>query len=172
MMDVDLAVPAGAAFRLSRMSLADAARVLPVYQACEDFLALGPVATASLEMVQTDLRHSEQLGSQFFGIFLPGDVHMAGILDVLPSGWDGDPTSAFLELLMIGAPYRGQGLGHAVVEWLAGHLRACGMRRVASGVQANNPGAIRFWLRHCFLITAPAALMPDTTTAYPLVRWL
>jgi hypothetical protein len=37
-------------------------RVLAVYQQCEDFLALGPVATASLEMVKADLALSQQEG--------------------------------------------------------------------------------------------------------------
>ena len=44
---------------------ADLMAVLEVYRQCEDFLALGPVPTASLEMVQSDLEHSKEEGGVF-----------------------------------------------------------------------------------------------------------
>ena len=45
----------------------DLPAVLEVYRQCEDFLALGPVARASLQMVQQDLAISRQEnGSRWF----------------------------------------------------------------------------------------------------------
>ena len=43
--------------------------VLEVYQHCEDFLALGPVATASMEMVLKDIEISKNEGGTFCGIY-------------------------------------------------------------------------------------------------------
>jgi GNAT superfamily N-acetyltransferase len=161
-------------FQIIPLTLSDALRVLTVYRQCEDFLALGPVATASLEMVLTDMRHSQAEGGIFCGIVL--DSHpqeLAGVLDYLPAGFEGDPHTAFLELLMIAAPYRNAGLGAAVVAWLEERLRATPeVHFLGSGVQVNNPGGIRFWQRMGFRITGPGVDYPDQTTAYPLLKEL
>ena len=42
-------------FSLRPVTPTDLDAVLEVYRLCEDFLALGPVATASMEMLQKDL---------------------------------------------------------------------------------------------------------------------
>ena len=164
---------------------ADLPALLALYRQCEDFLALGPVATASLEMVQADVALTRPQGGVYGGIYIPPtppdtEWVLAGVLDVFPN-YGGEAGCAELELLMLGAPYRGQGLGAAVVEWLltqgapelwgASNLQpppSLPIRRWISGVQANNPGAIRFWQRMGFRITGPAALCDDGTTAYPL----
>jgi hypothetical protein len=44
--------------------------ILEVYRLCEDFLALGPVATASMEMVIKDLEISKDECGIFCGIHL------------------------------------------------------------------------------------------------------
>jgi ribosomal protein S18 acetylase RimI-like enzyme len=163
-------------FEIVPLTLDDAPRVLDVYRQCEDFLALGPVATASLEMVLTDLRHSQAVGGRFCGILLadparPAQTVMAGIIDYQASNFEGDPHTASLDLLMIAAPYRSAGLGAAVVAWLEETLRANPeIRRLNSGVQINNPGGIRFWQRMGFRITGPAVDYPDQTTAYPFLK--
>ena len=69
--------------------------ILEVYRQCEDFLALGPVATASMEMVDADLRHSIDDGGIFCGIFAPDGI-MMGIIDVVMSGFEGNPAHSFL----------------------------------------------------------------------------
>lgn len=143
--------------------------VLEVYRQCEDFLALGPVATASLEMVQADRDLSRREGGRFCGIFCPSQGgELVGILDYTLASPD-HPGVLYIELLMIGQPQRGRGVGAAVVDWLL-EQHADGVRCVQAGVQANNPGAIRFWQRMGFAITGPAEIQPDTTVAYPLER--
>jgi hypothetical protein len=41
--------------------------VLAVYQQCEDFLALGPVAEASMQMVLKDIELSKDAGGWYWG---------------------------------------------------------------------------------------------------------
>jgi ribosomal protein S18 acetylase RimI-like enzyme len=142
--------------------------VLQVYQQCEDFLALGPVASASLEMVLKDLEISREAGGIFCGIF---NTHgrMIGVVDYVPNHWEGDPRAAFLELLMIAAPFRSQGIGAAVVEAVENEIRKDpGITVIHSGVQVNNPQAIRFWQRHGYRIVSGPKLYPDQTTAFDL----
>jgi ribosomal protein S18 acetylase RimI-like enzyme len=142
--------------------------LLCVYRQCEDFLALGPQPHASPEMVVIDLQHSQAEGGFFCGIY---DVtgEMLGIVDFVPRGYAGDPSQAFLSLLMIAAPYRNQGLGSAIVQWVESEVRRePGVRVILSGVQVNNPGAIRFWQRMGYYIMAGPELMPDQTTVFHL----
>lgn len=146
-------------------------QILEVYRQCEDFLALGPVAQASSAMVEADLAHSREEGGIFCGVFTPNGDRMFGIIDFLPSGYAGDPELGFLSLLMIAAPYRRQGLGEAIVqaaeEWIAqGGL----VTVIRTGVQVNNPAAIRFWKRMGYEIISNAQSMPDGTVAYALSK--
>lgn len=146
----------------------DVYAILEVYRQCEDFLALGPVATASLEMVLKDLEISRDAGGIFCGIF---DAHgeMIGVVDYVPNHWEGDPQAAFLELLMIAAPFRSRGIGTAVVEAVENEIRKDpGITVIHSGVQVNNPQAIRFWQRHGYRIVSGPKLYPDQTTAFDL----
>lgn len=148
------------------------AALLDLYRQCEDFLALGPVAHASPAMVQADLELSERGGGVFYGIYAPGGA-LQGVVDYLLSGFEGDPALAYLELLMIAAPYRGQGLGAAVVGLVEGAIRRDGRARaIRAGVQANNPGAIRFWVRMDFQVISGPAQMPDGTVCYQLLKSL
>ncbi len=153
----------------------DLPAVLEVYRQCEDFLALGPDPHASLEMVAKDRQLSAQEGGIYCGIFhenttlnLTGSRIMVGILDYTPN-YLGEPDAAFIELLMVAAPYRGRGLGEQAVRWLVSALESgAGQIRLYAAVQVNNPAAIRFWQRMGFRITSPAALQPDSTTTYPI----
>ncbi|HEX7597136.1 MAG TPA: GNAT family N-acetyltransferase [Polyangia bacterium] len=151
----------------------DLPAVLEVYRQSEDFLALGPVATASPEMVAADRALSRQAGGLYCGIFCPpggepagSPAALAGILDYTLQV-PGQPGALYIELLMMARPYRGRGLGTAVVDWLLAQYGRQ-VRCLQAGVQANNPGAIRFWQRMGFRITGPARLQPDTTVAFPL----
>lgn len=145
-------------------------QVLGVYRQCEDFLALGPVPQASQAMVEADLEHSEQAGGHFCGIFSI-DGQMKGVVDFVERGFEGDPSAACLFLLMIGAPYRGQGLGAAVVgaveTWIERDIQ---VRDIHAGVQVNNPLAIRFWLRMGYEIVSGAEKQDDGTVAYHLKK--
>jgi ribosomal protein S18 acetylase RimI-like enzyme len=142
--------------------------ILNVYRQCEDFLALGPVSTASMEMVDADLQHSRDDGGIFCGIYAP-DGTMMGIVDVILSGFEGNPAHAFLSLLMIAQPYRSSGLGAEVVHRVETEmLRDPQIEAILSGVQVNNPGGIRFWQRMGYRITSGPKDFPDGTTAYAL----
>ncbi len=142
--------------------------VLEVYRQCEDFLALGPVSTASLEMVLKDIEISRQEGGVFCGIYT-ADGKMIGIVDYVPSNFEGDSHAAFLSLLMIAAPFRKQGIGTAVVAAVENEIRKDKeIRTILSGVQVNNPEAIKFWQRHGYRIVSEPILHPDQTTAFDL----
>jgi ribosomal protein S18 acetylase RimI-like enzyme len=94
---------------------------------------------------------------------------MIGVLDFVPSGYKGNPTHAFLELLMIAAPFRNQGIGKAVVEAFENEIRKNEqVSTILSGVQVNNPQAVQFWQRRGYRIASGPELMPDQTTAFGL----
>jgi ribosomal protein S18 acetylase RimI-like enzyme len=144
--------------------------VLGVYRQCEDFLALTPQPKASMSMVEADLEISRQSGGAFCGIYAP-DGNMIGVLDVVISGFDGNPHHAFIELLMIGQPYRGKGLGTAIVKALEGEIaRDARVTHILSGVMVNNPAAVRFWQTNGYGIVGDSELMADGTTVWHLQK--
>jgi cytidine deaminase len=146
----------------------DLEAVLEVYHQCEDFLALGPVSTASMEMVLKDLEISQSEGGVFCGIYR-ADGKMIGVLDYVLGNFEGNPQTAFLSLLMIAAPFRKQGIGQAIVEAVEHEIRKdAGIRTVRAGVQVNNPQAVRFWQRNGYQIVSGPKLMPDQTTVFDL----
>lgn len=147
--------------------------VLNIYQHCEDFLALGPVKVASIEMVRADLRISCEEGGVFCGVYDRESGEMLAIVDFVVSGFHADPSLAFLSLLMIAAPHRGRGLGEEIVRAVEEEIRCSGKARaVESGVQVNNPRAIRFWQRMGYQIVSDPRDMGDGTTAYQLWKEL
>ena len=77
-------------------------------------------------MVQLDLDHSREEGCIFCGIYDRVTGEMMGIVDFMTTGFEGDPALAFLSLLMIAAPFRGQGLGEAVVQAVEDEIRRAG----------------------------------------------
>jgi ribosomal protein S18 acetylase RimI-like enzyme len=156
------------AFVIRPITDGDLEAILEVYRQCEDFLALGPVATASMEMVLKDIEISHEESGIFCGIFNE-EGKVIGIIDYVPDNYRSNPQEAFLSLLMIAAPYRKQGLGQAVVEAVEDEIRKnARVRRILSGVQVNNPLAVRFWLRQGYRIISGPELMPDTTIVFGL----
>ncbi len=146
----------------------DLGAILDVYQQCEDFLALGPVATASMDMVLADIALSRRDGGVFCGIY-DADGTMVGVLDFIPRGFEGDAHAASLSLLMISRPYRGQGIGQTVVRLFEDEIRKdAQVTTILSGVQVNNPQAIRFWQKNGYRIVSGPELMPDQTTVFAL----
>jgi ribosomal protein S18 acetylase RimI-like enzyme len=144
--------------------------VLQVYKQCEDFLALGPVATASMDMVLKDLEISKAEGGVFCGIHT-ADGKMIGVIDYVPKDYRGDPHAAFLSLLMITSPYRNQGIGKAVVNAFEKEVtKDAQVTVIYSGVQVNNPLAVRFWQRNGYRIISEPKLHPDQTTAVDLKK--
>ena len=159
-------------FNIRALTTSDLPAVLEVYRQCEDFLALGPVPTASAEMVRQDMALSAGIGGTFCGIF-DDTGNLMGVVDFLMEGFEGNPQHAFIELLMIAQAYRGQGLGAAVVAQVEGEIRRHpNVTAILSGVQVNNPAAIRFWQRMGYAIDSEAEAMPDGTTVYHLRKIL
>ena len=167
----------------------DLPAVLEVYRQSEDFLALGPNPHASMEMIAGDRELSRAEGGEYCGLFTE-DGTLMGIFDFVRSGFGGEPGCAYIELLMIAAPYRGRGLGEEALRWLESELkdgdphpqpfsltREKGEDKpkisiLRAGVQVNNPGAIRFWLRMGFTITSGAEPQADGTVCYRLEKLL
>jgi ribosomal protein S18 acetylase RimI-like enzyme len=159
-------------FAISPLDEKDLENILAVYQQCEDFLALGPQRYASTEMVKDDLAHSQQEAGAFCGIYLP-EQGLVGVVDYLPAFFEGHPEQAFISLLMIARPFRGQGLGQAVVNWLETQIREQqGVETVLSAVQVNNSSALRFWKKQGYRIEAGPSLQPDGTTVFLLRKEL
>lgn len=144
--------------------------VLEVYRQCEDFLALTSKPTASMEIVQEDLALSRQNGGVFCGIYDHAGT-MKGILDVVLSGFEGEREAAFIELLMIGQPYRQYGLGSAVVQAVEAYIQHdTHVNIILAAVMVNNPAAIRFWERHGYKIIGEPEAEPDGTTVWKLKK--
>ena len=159
-------------FSIRTLTENDLPVILDVYRNCADFLALGPVPTASADMVRQDMALSAEIGGRFCGIFNSSDT-MMGVVDFLAEGFEGNPRHAFIELLMIAQPYRSQGLGAAVVACVEAEIRRHPhVTAILSGVQVNNPAAIRFWRRMGYRIVSNAEALPDGTTAYRLRKSL
>ncbi len=150
----------------------DMGAIFQVYQHCEDFLALGPVATASMAMVLKDMEISQDEGGIFCGIYA-ADGKMIGVLDYVPNNYQGNPQVAYLSLLMIDASFRNQGIGQTVVDAVENEIRKDPLISVILlGVQVNNPQAVRFWQRNGYCIVSEPKLMPDQTTVFDLRKEL
>ncbi len=145
--------------------------ILEVYRQCEDFLALGPVPTASMPMVLADLDISTREGGTFCCIFDRDGSEVLGIVDFVTSGWEGEAGYAFLSLLMISSQHRSKGVGAEIVQAVEREMcKNPALKAIWSGVQINNPGAIRFWQRMGYQIVSEAEQMEDGTVAYRLYK--
>ncbi|MBN2084788.1 MAG: GNAT family N-acetyltransferase [Anaerolineales bacterium] len=143
-----------------------------VYKECEDFLALGPVPTASREMVRADLAMSKTMGGRFCGIFLR-DGRIVGVLDFVPGNYRGQPDTAYIALLMLKQSFRHQGIGSGALVLVEQEVRKDPrIARIRIGVQVNNPSAIQFWQNRGFRIYAGPELLADQTTVYRMEKLL
>ncbi len=86
--------PAEFIIRPFQGSETDLFAILEVYHQCEDFLSLGPVPVASMEMVQSDLKQSKDQGGIFCLICSAQTGEVWGIVDYIPAGFEGDPQLA------------------------------------------------------------------------------
>lgn len=160
-----------AEFYLRPIQNADLPEVLAVYTQCEDFLAAGPNPVASMEMVQADRALSDPQGGCYCGIFLPDDA-LVGILDIIPAGWQADPQCAYLELLMIAAPWRKKQLGTRVTCALENLLRESGVLTLCADVQVNLPNSLTFWKKCGYQLTGGPNPQPDGTVTFSLQKKL
>jgi GNAT superfamily N-acetyltransferase len=157
----------GDGFAIQEITDDDLASTLDVYRALEDFLALGPVATASSAMVAADMKHSKESGGIYCGIWNDAG-NQVGVLDFIP---EYAPKTAFLSLLMIARGHRHKGLGTAILQSLESHLKSVsGTEVIESGVQVNNKDGIRFWKSRGFKIDNRAEKLDDGTTAHRMSK--
>jgi ribosomal protein S18 acetylase RimI-like enzyme len=161
----------GSTLEVLPVSEKDLSQVLDVYRQCEDFLSLGPVATASLQMVITDIESAKNDHANYCSIHA-GQQGMIGVVEYSTGGYFGHPEYACLELLMISKSFRAQGIGHAVVKAVEQEILKENPQVliIFSGVQVNNPNAIRFWQKNGYVITSGPKEMPDRTTVYDLQK--
>jgi RimJ/RimL family protein N-acetyltransferase len=146
----------------------DIPAILEVYRQNEDFLSLGPVPKASLEMVRKDIAQSmEEKG--FFCVISHQQSGIIGVMDFAPQR--GDPGTAYLALLMISAPYRKLGYGESIMAAFEKYLVTTYKSKILkAGVMVNNPKAIMFWERMDFSINRTPELLPDTTTVFRMSK--
>jgi ribosomal protein S18 acetylase RimI-like enzyme len=145
----------------------DKDNVLEVYRQCEDFLALGPQPKASPEMVVKDMADMQHEGGLFRGIYADGK--MVGVVSFIPGGFEGKPNTAFISLLMIAALYRKKGIGTEIVRRTEKEIMANSrITSILSGVQVNNPQALRFWEKNGYRIVGGPEARPDNTTVFHL----
>jgi ribosomal protein S18 acetylase RimI-like enzyme len=63
-------------------------------------------------------------------------------------GVEGDEEAGWIHVVAVRRPWRGRGVGHALLSWSFGALAAVGMRRAALSVDAENTtGAVRLYER-------------------------
>jgi ribosomal protein S18 acetylase RimI-like enzyme len=159
-------------FKIRPVTEKDLPAILHVYQDCEDFLALGPVAKASMDMVRKDLEISKEEGGIFCGIYAEAG-NMIGIVDFVLNNYQGNAGVAYLSLLMIDSSFRDQGVGKAVFDAVENEIRKDPLVTIIrAGVQVNNPQAVHFWQRRGFSIVSEPKLMPDQTTVFELSKEL
>ena len=142
---------------------------LEVYRQCKDFLALGPIPEASMEMVEADMDNSRKQNGTYCGIWDTGN-NQIGVLDFVPE--KGKGISELL-LLMIAKPYRHAGIGTEVIQVLETYLKEkYDIKVIDSGVQVNNAPGISFWKKCGFIIEKEARDMGDGTTAFKMRKFL
>ncbi|MDP2807101.1 MAG: GNAT family N-acetyltransferase [bacterium] len=94
---------------------------------------------------------------------------MIGIVDFVPSMFEGNPEHAGISLIMIAKPYRNKGLGRKVIEAVENKIREDRqVKAVLSAVQTNNERAIKFWEEFGFVIVGGPEPRQDKTIVYRL----
>lgn len=157
-------------FEVRTITQDDLDAVLDLYRQCENFLALGPERTATMAMVLKDIEISQSEGGVFYGIYAV-DGRMIGVVDFVPSNFEGNPHIAFISLLMIAASFRKQGIGTTIVELIENEIRKdAQITVILSAVQVNNPQALQFWQKNGYRIVGGPELQPDQTTTFRLQK--
>ncbi|MDO9391744.1 MAG: GNAT family N-acetyltransferase [bacterium] len=123
-----------------------------------------------MDMVKADIDHSKKENGLFCGIFDLKET-MVGIIDFVPSMFEGKPENAFISLIMVAKPYRNKGLGRKATEVVISKIKEDPQVRVVlSAVQTNNERAIKYWESLGFDIIGGPELRPDKTVVYQLSK--
>lgn len=75
---------------------------------------------------------------------------LVAIMDLIAYYPDND--TAFIGLFMMNAEYQGQGIGTKIIEECLSCLKHSGFKRVALGVDKENPQSNAFWQKNNFAI--------------------
>jgi ribosomal protein S18 acetylase RimI-like enzyme len=158
------------AFTIRTVEKDDFPAILKVYKQSEDFLALGPMPNASIEMVLKDIKHSKEEKGEYCGIWdLKGNL--MGMVDFIPILEDKE--SSFLSLIMVSTDYRDKGLGGKVVQALESYLtQKYLVKGILSAVQTNNRKAICFWKRCGYLVETIPEKRHDETVIFKMKKAL
>jgi RimJ/RimL family protein N-acetyltransferase len=119
-----------------------------VFAACHDFLVEisgeKPESTA-MELVNREAEDATAHSAVFAGIRLSSSRRLIGVATYQPCSYGGDPSAAWIALLMIAPPYRGHGFGTAACHKIEETVFGGGAVSIKLGVLLNNPAAMRFW---------------------------
>ena len=139
--------------------------ILTVYKECEDFLALGPVPTASMRMVEEDIQASAESKGRYCIVLC--DNKIIGVADFIPSYYENESSKAYISLIMITKNYRCNGIGRKTVSEVERIITENpAVTKIYVSVQTNNERAISFWTRHGYIRVSEAELQSDTTIVY------
>jgi ribosomal protein S18 acetylase RimI-like enzyme len=95
-----------------------------------------------------DWRHwasAEPFDPELWTVALAGG-ELQGVVLCRPE-WGGDPDVGWISVLGVRRPWRGRGLGLALLQHTFGQLRDRGKRRVGLGVDAENANGVRLYER-------------------------
>jgi RimJ/RimL family protein N-acetyltransferase len=85
-------------------------------------------------------------GGIFVGIRLRGNQQMVGVASYVPSGYKGQPSHAWIALLMIAEKFHYQGYGTEAYQLIEETISTdTKVLAIGLGVLANNPIALCFW---------------------------
>ena len=154
----------GPRFSLVPIEKLGPAALIPLYQACADFIRLATDLPINRAMVQADLDYSVHSRGIFQAIQVStGEI--IGVVDSIPFGFQGNPKIGFINLLMISPLWRRKGLGAAVLQEVERSIWIHpGVDSIQLAVQINNPEGDQFWLKQGYRRISEPALQPDGTT--------
>jgi GNAT superfamily N-acetyltransferase len=135
----------------------DAPRLVPLYQACSDYVLLErgelPTADSAREEFESFPPNRTEADKFVFGLKAV-DGELVGLLscdrDYPQAGW------WWIALLMIDKALRGQGVGRVLCSDFFSWLKSQQATRVELGVLADNAQALRFWQAQGFELVRPA----------------
>ena len=99
-------------------------------------------------LLEREVAEAGAHGALFNSIRLKNNGRMVGIVVYEPSGHDGQPSQAWLAVLMIAEPLQRQGYGVEAYKSIEDAIfENPEVRSIRLGVLENNPSAFRFWSR-------------------------
>lgn len=105
-----------------------------------------PAESIGLEMVEEDAAQAANHGARFTGFFPRDSGRMIGVADFVPGGYKGQPSRAWIALLLIAEPYRRQGYGAEACELVEKAILANpDVQAIGLGVLTRNGPALGFW---------------------------